>query len=100
MRTLADQTMPDRVFFLGGGGGGAGKIKQKTVPWGWARVFLEWILQNKAGHLMVFTQCSILNRDSPDVEENRSAFVWHRAERMELYLGREHPFFLGGGEGG
>ena len=29
------------------------------------RLFLEWILQNKDGHLKVFIQCSILNRESP-----------------------------------
>ena len=55
-------------------------------------IFLEWILQNQAGHLMVFTQCSILNRDSPDVDEKRSPFVRQRTERIELHLGREHPF--------
>ena len=33
------------------------------------------IHQNKAGHSMVFTQCSILNYCSPDVDENRSSFV-------------------------
>ena len=48
------------------------------------RLFLEWILQNKAGHLMVFTQCSILNRDSHDVDENR---------RSRHLLGRELPFW-------
>ena len=31
------------------------------------RLFLEWILQNKAEHLVVFTQCSIRNCDSGDV---------------------------------
>ena len=42
---------------------------------------------------MVFTQCSILNRDhGPDVEENRSPFVRKRTERIELHLGREHQF--------
>ena len=51
-------------------------------------------LQNKTGHLMVVTQCSILNRDSPDVDENRSPFVRQRTERIELHSGREHP--LGG----
>ena len=55
------------------------------------RLFLEWVLQNKAGHLMMFTQCSILDRDSPDVDENRSQFVRQRTERIELHLGREHP---------
>ena len=40
---------------------------------------------------MVFTQCSI--RDSPDVAENRSGFVWQRTERIERHLGREHPFW-------
>ena len=30
---------------------------------------------------MVFTQCSILNRESPDVEENRSPFQLGRELR-------------------
>ena len=47
-----------------------------------SRLFPEWILQDKAGHLMVFTQCSILYRDSPDVEGNRSPFVRQRTERI------------------
>ena len=38
---------------------------------------------------MVFTQCSILNRESPDVEKNKSPFQFGR----ELHLGREHPFW-------
>ena len=42
---------------------------------------------------MVFTQCSILNRDSPDVDENRSPFVRQGTERIELHLCREHPFW-------
>ena len=41
---------------------------------------------------MACTQCGILNRDNPDVDENRSPFVKQRAERIELHLGREHPF--------
>ena len=41
---------------------------------------LPWILQNKDGHLMVFTQCSILNHDSYDVDENRSPSVRQRTE--------------------
>ena len=41
---------------------------------------------------MVFTHCSILNRVSADVEENRSPFVWQRTERIELHLGGEYPF--------
>ena len=49
-------------------------------------VFLEWILQNKAGHLMVFTQRSILNRESPDVDENRSLFVRQGTARIKLHL--------------
>ena len=59
------------------------------------RLSLEsWIPPNKAGHLMVFTQCSILNRDSPDKpEENRGLFVRQRTERLELHLGRERPFW-------
>ena len=32
---------------------------------------LEWILQNKAGHLMMFTQRSIY-RDSTDVDKNKA----------------------------
>ena len=40
---------------------------------------------------MVFTQCSILNRDSLDVDDNRSLFVRQRTERIELHLRREHP---------
>ena len=41
---------------------------------------------------MVFIQCSILNRDSPDVDENKSPFGWQRTERIEFstdlhYLG-------------
>ena len=42
---------------------------------------------------MVFTQCSILNRDSHDVAENRSPFVRQKTERIELDLGRERPFW-------
>ena len=42
---------------------------------------------------MIFTQCSILNRDSPNVEKNRSPFVWQKTERIELHLGRQHPFW-------
>ena len=48
------------------------------------------ILQTKAGHLMVFTQCSVLNGDSPDVEENKRPFV---GQRTKLHLGRKHPFW-------
>ena len=42
---------------------------------------------------MVFTQCSILNHDSPDVDENRIPFARQGTERIELHLGREHPFW-------
>ena len=42
---------------------------------------------------MVFAQCSILNRDGPDLDENRSAFIRKRTERIEFHLGREHPFW-------
>ena len=42
---------------------------------------------------MVFTQCSILNRDSPEVDESRRPFVRQRTERIELHLGREHSFW-------
>ena len=42
---------------------------------------------------MVFTRCSILNRERPDVEENRSPFDRQRTERIELQLSREHPFW-------
>ena len=38
---------------------------------------------------MVFTQFSIRNRDSPDVDGSRSPFV-----RIGLHLGREHPFWV------
>ena len=48
---------------------------------GW--LFLEWILQNTAGHLMMFAQRSILNRDSTDVDKNKA----------ELHLSSEHPFW-------
>ena len=41
---------------------------------------------------MMFTQCSVLYRVVFDVEENRSPFVRDRTERIELHLGREHPF--------
>ena len=33
---------------------------------------LEWIRQNKDRHLMMFTQRSILNRDSTDVDKNKT----------------------------
>ena len=36
---------------------------------------------------MVFTQCSIPNRDSPDIDENKSAFVRKRTERIEFVFG-------------
>ena len=42
--------------------------KDITVKW----LFLERILQNKAGHLMMLTQRSILNRDSTDVDKNKA----------------------------
>ena len=38
-------------------------------------------------HLMVFTQCSILNPDSPDVNKNRIQIVRQRTEGLELHLG-------------
>ena len=47
--------------------------------------FLEWILQNKAGHFMVVTRCSICNRDSP--------FVRQRTEKRELHLGTDKNLF-------
>ena len=43
--------------------------------------------QNKAGHLMMFTQRSVLNRDSTDVDKNK-AENW-----IELHLGSKHPFW-------
>ena len=43
---------------------------------------------------MVLTQ-SILNPGSSDVDENRGPFVRQRTQRIELHLGREHPFFQG-----
>ena len=57
------------------------------------RLFLEWILQDKAGHPMVFTQRTNFNRLSPDVDENGSPFVRQTTERIGLSLGREHPFW-------
>ena len=50
-------------------------------------LFLEWILQNKAGHLKMFTQRSIFNHDSTDVDKNK-AENW-----IELHFGSEHPFW-------
>ena len=38
---------------------------------------------------MMFTRCSILNPQSPDIDENRSPFAIDRTERMELHLDRE-----------
>ena len=35
-------------------------------------LFLEWILQNKAGHLMMSTQHSILNHDSADIHVDKN----------------------------
>ena len=74
--------MPDSFFFFlkGGGGGGEGvggqgRPDKRQSLWAGCGLLLEWILQNKAGHLMVFTQCSVLNRDSPGEDENRSPFV-------------------------
>ena len=44
--------------------------------------------------LMVFTKCSsILNFDSPDVDENKSPFVRQRTQRTERHLGRETSAF-------
>ena len=48
---------------------------------------------------MVLTQCGILNRDSPDVEENRGPFATQRTERTEIHLGRDKTFGGGGGGG-
>ena len=41
------------------------------------RLLLEWLLQNKVGHLMNFTQYSILNCKSPDKEKRRQDAHWH-----------------------
>ena len=41
---------------------------------------------------MVFTQCSILNRNGPGADENRSTVDRKRTERIRLRLDREHPF--------
>ena len=46
-------------------------ISSKTVQY-YHRLFLEWILQNKAGHLMMFTQRSVIDRDSTDVDKNKA----------------------------
>ena len=40
----------------------------------------------------MLTQCSILNGDSPDVDENRSSFFRQRIERIEFHLSREQPY--------
>ena len=44
---------------------------------------------------MLYTQCNILNRDSPDVDENRSCmpFDRQRTERIELHLDKEFPLW-------
>ena len=63
--------------------------KIEVVQW----LSLEWILQNKAGHLMRFTQCSILNRASWRRRQQKPLFVRQRTEKLELHLGREHPFW-------
>ena len=47
------------------------------------RLLQEWILQNKVGHLMIFTQGSILNRESPEVEENKRPFQLGRELREQ-----------------
>ena len=47
----------------------------------------EMVLQNKAGHLMMFTQRSILNRDGTDLDKNKAENC------IELHLGSEHPFW-------
>ena len=59
----------------------------------YVRLFQRMDSPKQGGHLMVFTQCSILNRDSPDLDNNRSPFVRQRTEIVELHLGREHPFW-------
>ena len=41
----------------------------------------------------MFTQCSLLNRDSPDVTENKSPFIGNRTDRIEPHFRREHPFW-------
>ena len=77
-----------------------GELLSLIVMCLYSRTFLQWlflelILQNKTGHLMVFTQCSI-NSDSPDVDVNRSPFVRQRTERIGLLLGREHQRTVSG----
>ena len=39
---------------------------------------------------MVFTQFSVLNRDSPGVDENRRSFVRQGTKRIELHLCRDN----------
>ena len=41
---------------------------------------------NKVGYLVMFTQCSILYRHSPEVDENRGPFVRQRTDGIELHL--------------
>ena len=50
-------------------------------------LFLEWILQNKAGHLIMFTQRGILNRDGTDLDKNKAENC------IELHFGSKHPFW-------
>ena len=70
---------------------GINKLQFKTAPVA-KRLSQEWILQNKAGYFMVFTQGSNLKRDSPDVDENTRPFSRQRTERIELHLGRKDQF--------
>ena len=49
------------------------KLQFKTAPVA-KRLSLQCILQNKAGYVMLFTQGSNLERDSPDVDENTGPF--------------------------
>ena len=39
------------------------------------------------GYLIMFTQCSIVYRHDPEVDENRKPFVRQRTDGIELSLG-------------
>ena len=45
----------------------------------------RWILQNKAGHLVMFTQLVRVKSDTADVDKNRSPSVRQRTENRALF---------------
>ena len=52
--------------------------RASVTPTGKITVVLTMDTSKKGGHLRVFTQCSILKRDGPDADENRSPFARQR----------------------